>query len=211
MKIKLVLLLFILPLFCKAQTENDHLEPIDSFWELFDYQFDYYPKVRKVLYEGLTEKPEVRFLVMPSFTPENVLDIQKEEGGKYFLVYHIGEKRIWNNEKWDSVKVKEYKVEIDREPVELVKKLFLKAIFQTKYKEKYDRGFDGVDYYFFAWHYGLKSGQIWIPSETEKPKMSKLVEIGNDLIELAKTGKEKVSFDKALIEKIKRLMVELEE
>lgn len=211
MKLKLALLLFILPLLSNAQTENDHLEPISSLWGVFDYQFDYYSKVRKVLYEGLTEKPEVRFLVMPSFTPENVLDIQKEEGGKYFLVYHIGEKTIWNNEKWDSVRVKEYKVEIDRESVELVKSLFLKAIFQTRYKEKYDKGADGVNYHFFVWHYGLKSGKIWTPSETGKPRMNKLVEIGNDLIELAKTGKEKVSFDKALIEKIGKLMKELEE
>lgn len=212
MKLKLVLLLFILPLFCKAQTENDHLEPIGSVWELFDYQFEYYPRVRKVLYEGLTDKPEIRFLVISSFTPENVLDIQQDrENWKYFLIYHIVEKPIWNNENWENVEVKEYKVEIDGKSVERIKGLFLKAILQTKYKSEIEKGIDGENYHFFAWDYGVKSGEIWSPSEGMKPRMTKLVEIGNDLIELAKTGKEKVSFDKKFINKIERLMKELEE
>ena len=57
---------------------------------------------------NLSDKPLIRLLVMPSFTPENVLDIQERESN-YYLIYRIGESKIWSNNDWEKVKVKEYK------------------------------------------------------------------------------------------------------
>lgn len=77
-----------IPIVCKAQTYTDHLIPDSGIYGIFDYQFDYYSNVRKVLFKELSDKPEIRLLVMPSFTPENVLDIQKNnKDGNYYLVY----------------------------------------------------------------------------------------------------------------------------
>ncbi len=107
--------LIILFLLCNVaenygQDSEDHLEPVGSIYDIYDFQFAYYSKVRKVLFEGLTNFPEIRFQVMPSFTPENVLDIEYDtENGKYYLVYHICEKMIWYNEKWDEIKVDKYR------------------------------------------------------------------------------------------------------
>ena len=105
-----------------AQEKSDHLEPVDSIYDIYDFQFEYYSKIRKVLFDGLTNSPEIRFQVMPSFTPECVLDIEFDrDKEKYFIVYHICEKMIWYNEKWKEVKVKKYKTEIDKESVEIIK------------------------------------------------------------------------------------------
>ena len=80
----------------KAQTYKEHLEPLGTIYDIYNYQFEYYSVVRKVLFNGLTDIPIIRFQVMPSFTPENVLDIEyNREKNKYFIVYHICDKMIW--------------------------------------------------------------------------------------------------------------------
>lgn len=114
---------------------------------------------------------------------------------------------IWSNKNVEEVKVKEYKTEIDSKSVQLIKSLFLKAIKQTKYPEENDMGFDGVNYHFFAWDYGLKTGTTWSP---QTPKMKKLVEIGNELINLSKSNNSIISFNKNLIEDIEKLNEKLE-
>ncbi len=210
MKLRFLLLFIVIPILCRAQTYADHLIPDCGIYGIFDYQFDYYSNVRTVLFKGLSDKPEVRFLVMPSFTPENVLDIQKDnKEDKYYLVYRICERMIWTNKNWEEVKVKEYKAEIDFKSVQLMKSLYLKAIKQTKHPEEEELGMDGVNYYFFAWDYGLKTGTVWSP---QTPKMRQLVEIGNELINLAKKSDSSIiSFNKNFIKDIEKLDKELEE
>ena len=204
---KFFALLFIIPMLSNAQNYSDHLTPDRGIWGISDSQFDYYSKVRKVLFNDLSDKPLIRLLVMPSFTPENVLDIQERESN-YYLIYRIGESKIWSNNDWEKVKVKEYKCEIDSKSAELISSLFLIAIKQTKYYEEDIMGLDGVNYYFFAWDFGLKTGKVWTP---QTPKMKRLVEIGNELIKLAKNNDTIVSFDKKLIEEIETLKRDLEQ
>lgn len=212
MKFRFFLLFILIPIFAKAQGYSyyDHLIPGSDIYSIFDYQFNYYSNVRTVLFKGLSDKPEIRLLVIPSFTPENVLDIQKdEENDNYYLIYHICERRIWSNKNKEEIKVKEYKAEIDSASVQLIKSLFLKAIKQTKYPENEIDGRDGITYHFFAWDHGLKTGTVWSP---QTPKMRQLVEIGNELINLAKKSDGSIiSFNKNLIEDIEKLNKELEQ
>jgi len=204
--ITLIFLSFIRPL--QAQSKGDHLEPVGSIYDIYDFEFEYYSKVRKVLFNGLTDAPEIRFQVMPSFTPENVLDIEFDrDNSKYYIVYHICKKMIWYNEKWDKVKVEKYKTEIDQESVELIKSLFDIAIAQTKFPEDETMGLDGEDYYFSINKFGLKSGTVWSPSDGTN--MSKLVDIGYGLIKLAKSKEELVKIDNDLRKKIENLIGEL--
>lgn len=203
--ITLIILSFWGPI--KAQDKGDHLEPVGSIYDLYDFQLEYYSKVRKVLFKGLTDSPEIRFQVMPSFTPENVLDIEfNRDENKYYIVYHICEKTIWYNEKWDKTRVETYKTEIDKESVELIKSLFKVAIAKTKYPEEEIMGLDGVDYYFSINNWGLKSGTVWSPSDGTK--MAKLVDIGFELIKLAKSKEVLVKIDKDLRIKIENLIQE---
>ena len=212
MKLRFLLLFILIPILTKAQGYSyyDHLIPGSDIYSIFDYQFDYYSNVRTVLFKGLSDKPEVRFLVMPSFTSENVLDIQKDnKEDKYYLVYRICERMIWSNKNKEEIKVKEYKAEFDSASVQLIKSLFLKAIKQTKYPEIEIDGRDGITYHFFAWDYGLKTGTVWSP---QTPKMRQLVEIGNELINLAKKSDGSIiSFNKNFIKDIEKLDKELEE
>ena len=204
--IALIFLSFIHPL--NAQDNGDHLEPVKGIYDIYDFEFEYYSKVRKVVFNGLTDSPEIRFQVMPSFTPENVLDIEFDrDNSKYFVVYHICEKMIWYNKKWDKIKVKKYKTEIDKESVDLIKSLFDRAIAQTKFPKDKTMGFDGTNYYFSINKLGLKSGAVWSPSDGTR--MRKLVDIGYGLIKLAKTKEELVKMDMDLRKKIENLMEEL--
>ncbi len=204
--IALIFLNFLGPI--KAQDKGDHLEPVGSIYDIYDFQFEYYSKVRKVLFKGLTDSPEIRFQVMASFTPENVLDIEFDRNNsQYYIVYHICETMIWDNKKWDKVKVQVYKTEIDKESVELIKSLFDIAITQTKFPENETMRLDGAEYYFSINKFGLKSGTVWSPSD--ETKMRKLVDIGYELIKLAKSKEDLVKIDKDLRKKIENLIEEL--
>ena len=192
----------------KAQKNSDHLEPVGGIYEIYDFEFEYYSKVRKVLFKGLTDSPEIRFQIMPSFTPENVLDIEyDDENEKYYIIHHSCEKMIWYNKNWENVKVIKHKSEIDKQSVELLKSLFGKAISKTRYLENESLGFDGVQYYFSYRNSTTKSGTKWSPKK--ETKIGKLVEIGSELIELVKTEKMKVKINKELKEKIGKLIIEL--
>ena len=199
-----------------AQNRGDNLEPVRGIFNIYDYQFEYYSRVRKVLFSGLLDRPEIRFQVMPSFTPENVLDIEFDrDNNKYYIIYHICEQTIWYNEKWEKVKVSKFKTEIDKESVKLIKSLFSKAIAQVRFPPTVEEGemitvgTDGTTYYFTVneYGYGIKSGYVWSPRNGTK--MNKLVAVGNKLIELAKSNKEIVKFDDKLQKEIEELIDEL--
>lgn len=202
MKFLFWLLFITLPIFCKAQNYIDCLTPDSGIFGLSNSRFDYYSRVRKILFDGLSDQPEIRLLLIPSFTPENVLDIhQSDETGNYYLIYRICDGVIGVNDNREELKINEYKSEIDSKSVELIKSLFLKAVKQTKYNKEDVEGRDGVNYYFFVWDYGLKTGLVWSPYTL---RMKKLVEIAHELIKLAKSEKP-VSFDKKLIDDIVNL------
>jgi hypothetical protein len=169
----------------KAGINDEHLEPVSVIFDIFDYQFEYYSKVRQVLFNGLTDYPEIRFLVMPSFTPENVLDIEfNRDNNKYYLKYHICDKNIWYNTTFDKVNVNKFSTEIDKESVEKIKSLFSIAIAQVRFSPAVDLDedveiiirTDGIRYYFTNQHYGLKTGTTHSPDKGTK--MKKLVDIG---------------------------------
>jgi len=206
---KFLILLFLL---CNVehnygQDSEDHLQPVGSIYDIYNYEFEYYSKVRKVLFKELTDSPSMRFQVMASFTPEHVLDIDfDKDNSKYYMIYHICEEEIWYNEKWEKIKVKKFKTEIDKESFELIKSLFSIAIAQTKFPENEIIGFDGADYYFSINKFGLKSGTVWSPPSGTK--MRKLVDIGYELIKLTQSEKELVKIDNDLRTKIETLIEE---
>ena len=64
---------------------DDHLKPVGGIYDIYDFEFEYYSKVRKVLFNGLTDSPEIRFQVIPSFIPESVLDIEFDRKNSLIL------------------------------------------------------------------------------------------------------------------------------
>lgn len=189
----------------QAQETNDHLKPASSMFDLYDYQIEYYYKVRKVLFTDLSASPEIRFQVMPSFTPENVLDIEYDaQTSTYYLVYHICDEMIWYHKDWENIKVHKFKVELDKASVDLVKSVFSTAIAQTKYEKSRILGLDGTTYYFSSYDFGLQTGTTWSPSKTSN--MGKLVAIGKQLITLARSQTATVTIDGDLKQQLTDLL-----
>ena len=130
----LILIIFCNVGFTKAQNKGDHLEPLKSIYDYLDSSIEYHMKVRKILLSGLSDSPEIRFLEIPSFTPENVLDIEYDrKQNKYYIIYHICEESIWYNRSKEQINVNKFKAEIDKASFVLIKKLFDMAIAGVKF------------------------------------------------------------------------------
>ena len=210
MKNRLLVIIFGL-LFCipTIKAQNDSLEPVESIFDQFDFRFEYYSLVRKVLMNGMSDYPEVRFLIIPSFSVEEVVAIEKQES-KYFIVHHKMKESIWYTEKnKEKIKVKKKRVEISKSDAELYRELFSKAINNRRYPEKELWVTDGVNYYFTVNDKRLKTGTVWSP--TSGSKMDRLNKIGYSLISLAnKTENGQVAKLKTeLTEQIEKLTTEL--
>ena len=201
-----------------ADYSEEQLFPITGFYDVFDGGLGYYLKIRQVLFAGLSDRPEIRFQAIPSFSPEHVLNIEFDRNSnKYYMNYHICEPMLWRNlENPEKVKVNKFRTEIDKASVALVKSLFDEAIIQARYPEIYKKDdcefvvmADGTRYLFtLGWPgYPLRSGYTRSPSEGTK--MKKLVDIGYELIELAVSNKETVTIDDKLQMKIEKLIEEI--
>ena len=190
-----------------GQFAEKRLRPVRGVFDIYDYQLDYYYKVRKILLTGSNEKPIIRFLVLPSFTPENVLEIKIDsDNNSAYLVYRICEEMIWYCKKnWEYIKTIEFKSEIDLYSVALIKNLFDMAISQVNYSDVCGLGIDGTSYYFSIYDVGWKTGTVWSP---HTGKMKKLVGIGKKLIELVSSDNEIITFDAKFQSEIEELIQE---
>ena len=227
---KKIILSAIICLLCTtafAQRRHDHLVPTCGVFDLPGWRFEYHSRVREVLFDGLSDRPIIRFLTMPSFHPERVVEIVEEQHsfprfphgvqGRFFIVYHISDRLIWHNR--EDVKVNKFRTEIDIESVNLIWSLFGVATSQVRFRETIICeelggfivivGFDGTSYYFIYTcpSFGIRSGTVWSPPVGSK--MRRLVDIGNRLIDLAKSEQEKVKFDIEFQKEIQQLIDDL--
>jgi hypothetical protein len=192
----------------KIVAQSDHLEPANSVFNILDCQFEYYSQVRNILFKGLDDNPEFRFLVMPSFSPENVLNIRQDhDTKKYFISYHIGNKSIWYSDNKEKIKVIKREKEMSKESVELIKELYRIVINKTAFIEKDYVGLDGVTYYFSINDHGQKTGITWSP--TEGTIMAELVLIGNELIKMTEEKESLVSINSDLKSRIENLITKI--
>ncbi len=208
-KISIIILLVFSILTLKlGALQSEHLEPTGSIFDIYNFEFEYHTSVRDILFKGLSDSPEIRLLVLPSSTPENVLSIEADtKFERFFLVYRICDHQIWKNKNAKSVKVKTYKTEIDKESADMVKALFSAAIMKTMFPEDLVTETDGTQYVFTINNNGNKSGCIWSPKNGTK--MGKLVSIGNQLIELTINSTELISFKQKLRNEIVKLYNDL--
>ena len=200
-------ILFIIP---TVNAQNENLEPVESIFDEYDFRFEYYSLVRKILMNGMSDTPELRFLIIPSFSVEEVVAIE-EQNGKYYVVHHKMQSSIWYTEKnKEKIGVDKKKVEISKTDMEMYHKLFKVAINNRKYPKEEMLGFDGTNYYFSVADIRLKTGTTWSPSENSKIVL--LTEIGQSLIKLAQSTKENklAKLEPELVERVNNLTLELE-
>ena len=174
-----ILIILIFPLFTIAQ---NHLLPVQGYFDTYPHRLEYFPVIKKVLFENLSETPSVQFIVTPSFSPEFVVQIN-QQGDKFILNYNIAKESIWYSKKRNYVKIEKFKKEIQNDVALKLIELYKLCIYQTKYEEEEIFGLDGTNYYFTIFDNGLKSGTIWSPEE--ESKMGKLVEISDILVDYA--------------------------
>lgn len=198
--------------------QGDHLLPGNSIFGVYDFKFEYYSEVRKVLFNNQNDDTEIRFLVLPSIGSERILMIEHDKKTeKYYLVYRIAHESIWRiyyhkkeGKKIPKISVDTWRVEIDKENVELIKSLFIAAVKETKYPKEEFVGVDGTNFYFqvnTGW-YGHKEGNIWSPEEGSL--MKELVNIGFTLIEIPSKTNSKVLIDSDLSNRILSLKEKIE-
>lgn len=172
---------------------SQNLEPNNSIFEIFDFQYEYYSKIRTELFEDLDYAPEVRLVVLPSFSPEYIFQIEKIKNNNHFLaILRFPEIKIYGTVEHGPVKnsINEYTSTIEKEDVEILKKVYLNSIRKAHYPIKDGMGLDGTSYFLSAWDYGLKSATIWSPRDTINQT---IISITEDLIEQLKKGKNKIS------------------
>jgi hypothetical protein len=194
--------------------EDAHPIPSTSILGCLDYQLIYYSAVRKIMYNELSAFPEIRFLVLPLSSPDQLLMIEKEnDSDKYFMVYRIAEENIWklvNNtesgKKIPKISTFTSRVEIDEADVYLLK-LFFKTVIEHTYYNPDDAVWGNNTAYFLqvntGW-YGNREGTIWSP--VAGSIMDKFVHIVFDLIEIEKRSNSKAFLDSEFKGKIEDLI-----
>ena len=210
MKNRLLILLFgILFIIPNVNAQNDNLEPVESIFDEYDFRFEYYSLVRKVLMKGMSDYPQVRFLIIPSFSVEEVVAIEKIDSN-YFIVHHKMKESIWYTEKnKEKIGVDKKVVKISKSDMELYRELFAVAVNNQKYLDEEMWGVDGTNYYFSVADRALKTGTVYSPEK--KSKMDRLIKIGYSLISLTESTEngKTVQLKTELINKIKKLTAEL--
>ena len=219
---KKIILSAIICLLCTtafAQKNGDHLVPTLGVLDAWDFQIEYHLRVREILFNGLSDSPIIRFLILGSDV-ETPRVVEINSGWGFYIVSHVSQWSLWSNSPnvdWSRVRVDRYRSEIDRESFWLIKSLFEVAISQTRFPYENTDGLGGTNYYFFIHDLGCfytsrlsngrRSGTIWSPHQ--ESKMGRLVNISRQLMILARSGQRIVRFDDAFQKEIQQLIDEL--
>ena len=158
----------------------------------------YYDIGHKLLYSGFSEKPYARYSVNPAFRPEYAFSVEKING-EYYVISNIFSEYYWYalvENRQGSVKLHSKKTEINEELYLKIRELFEILIAQTKEKERIFKvgpngelyeivefGADGETYTFSITDKNgeVKSGKTWSPHPSNKPILSRLIKICDDL------------------------------
>ena len=169
-----------------SNAQPDNLQPEKGVFSGYTFLDQYYSAVKKVLFDSLSLQTDLRIVVMPSFSPEYLISLDKQES-KTYLTYRIAKQQIWQiPNPNDKVKFNKYRIEFDSSITKKIHELFVLAISKSKFDSLTD-GLDGTTYIFTTYEngYGLIGGKTWSP-RTEK--LSGLVAIAEWLNDCARTG-----------------------
>lgn len=209
---KLVSIFIILNLFSFINLNAQNFEPNNSIFEIYDYQFEYYSKIRNKLFKNLSDSPELRLLVKPSFSPEYIFQIEKDKTNEIYIAkLNIVNESIWYSKNYNSIIVNEYTAHIENKDADLLSKIYLKSIEKSHFPIKDFFGLDGVTYNFSVWDKGIKSGTIWSPDDFQN-KM--IIEITEKLISQIKAKKQNISLtkeDRDMLEEVLKKLNKLPE
>ena len=196
----LYLLLSLNSLTCSvsAQTFNDHLIPEVGIFNIYDFQYEYYSNVKNKLFNGIEDRPIIRYQRIPSFSGENLLNIYKRDS-TFEIIFLEAKQSIWYNPEIKPV-IYQYRKQITEEEVSLIKALYKAAIDNVRYPKEDIRGLDGTTYIFSYLAYGLRTGKTWSPKKGTL--LDRLVDISNQIIENVKRVSKKMIITEKIEEQI---------
>ncbi|NIG55129.1 hypothetical protein [Chitinophaga sp. Cy-1792] len=162
---------------------SDQLEPFEPSHNAVDSYYNHL--YQKVLWR-MAEKPLARFVVIPPYSPEYALSVERDQQNNYWLKSNI---RVAY---YDPAAEKRVTAE---KPVVLTKKINEKLALKIQHlfdlalqqrKETMDFGIDGIRYFFSSYDAkdGMVNGQASSPVSSSKTGL--LVKICHELISFTK-------------------------
>lgn len=203
MKTKLLLILCALvSLNGIAQSNNvvkdDHLNPEEAIFDMYDHHVEYYSNIRSVLMKGLKENPTVRYVVVPSFDVEYLFQIDCDyQKNTYEIVVCRAKESIWDTKDKSKIRVETWHNSLSKDDADLIITLFRRAVAGVKNPEVsldkksiHEARLDGTNHFFSCRELtpmGVRTGVTWSPPAGSK--MERLVNLSDRITEWAKGNK----------------------
>lgn len=198
----LVLLIFSFRLFAQI----DYLEPVRPFSQYTGEIGEYYRNVFSLLHTGFQKQPYACFTVIPSFSPEYSMSVEKRKG-RCYLISNTLSRTYWQADK-GTVKVSTHSIAISQSLYQSLGAVFRLATDQIQDLDGTTAGLDGIAYYFSSTDTKgvVTMGRKWLPKK--ETLMGRLVLICESAYLLSTGGN--IS-EKALKEEATILLTELRE
>lgn len=161
--------------------QQDHLEPEQG--DLVDYKFslDYHTQIRSILLDSLGDKPIIRMIVLPSFSPEYVISLEKVEN-KYIVTRVTLDSSVWYSKDYSRIKRRFATKTISSELSDSLSALYLLALSKTRYPDRPLIFTDGISYHFAAKaHFGIHTATKHSP--IKGTRIAQLVQLTEKLMD----------------------------
>lgn len=145
---KIVFTLLLLLFSFRLTAQMDYLEPVRPISAYKGELGDYYRNVFSLLNTGFRSRPYARFMVIPSFSPEYAMSVERKDG-RCRLISNTLSRTYWQAEK-GTVTVDTKSVAIGPSLYRSLGEIFRLATEQIQDLDGSSAGLDGVAYYFFS-------------------------------------------------------------
>ncbi|WP_125042982.1 energy transducer TonB [Bacteroides faecalis] len=162
---KIVIFLLFLFFSFHLPAQTDYLEPVKPLDTYPGELGEYYRNVFSLLNTGFQQQPYARFTVIPSFSPEYAMSVEKKNG-RYCLISNTLSRTYWQAEK-GTVKVEKKSVFISQSLYLSLGIIFRLVTSQIQDLDGSTAGLDGIVYYFTSVDNkgNVLSGRKWSPEK----------------------------------------------
>ncbi|RZK65523.1 MAG: hypothetical protein EOO92_26265, partial [Pedobacter sp.] len=187
---------------------QNSLEPCKGVFSIDHEEYGYYALIKEKLFDGLSDTPGARLIILPSFESERVMDIDYDTlSSKYYATVHIANGSIWGVANKENVTINKFRREISPESAQTLFEIYERAIYLSQPCEYVRGGLDGTSYYFMRWSTGMQCATTWSPDKASV--LGRLIDINDEIIKsvISQTGV--ISFNTSLQDNIQAVMAQL--
>lgn len=162
---KIVISLLLLFFSFHLSAQIDYLEPVKPFSTYPGELGEYYRNVFSLLNTDFQQQPYARFVVIPSFSPEYAMSVEKKNG-RFCLISNTLSRTYWQSEK-GTVKAEKKSVFINQSLYQSLGAIFRIVTSQIQDLDGSTAGLDGVAYYFASTDSkgNILNGRKWSPEK----------------------------------------------